>query len=245
MDEELIKTGDFAKMCSVTKKALYVYEAKGLLQPAVVKDNGYRYYRLEQVDQVATIRLLEKLGSSLQEVGNFFALKDLNERQEYLAKQQEAVEKKIAELEKIKSSLVFFDQRISNLKQTGLNKVTIETCPEEYLEVSPFKHGVSLNPISFGPRYGVIVDDFEKAKISRFFKVVERKEGNYVKAAGEYAYFYQEMENDAVAGNGPKALEFLRSKAKVIPPFYQEDFSSSVLGHDGSVIIKYSAKLDL
>ncbi len=245
MDEELIKTGDFAKMCSVTKKALYVYEAKGLLQPAVVKDNGYRYYRLEQVDQVATIRLLEKLGSSLQEVGNFFALKDLNERQKYLAKQQEAVEREIAELEKIKSSLVFFDQRISDLKQTSLNKVTIETCPEEYLLVSPFKHGVSLNPISFGPRYGVIVDDFEKAEISRFFKVVERKEGNYVKAAGKYACFYQEMENDYVAGNGTRALEYLRSKAKIVPPFYQEDFSSSVLGHDGSVIIKYSAKLDL
>lgn len=31
MNEELIKTGDFAKMCAVTKKALYVYEAKGLL----------------------------------------------------------------------------------------------------------------------------------------------------------------------------------------------------------------------
>lgn len=131
MDEELIKTGDFAKMCSVTKKALYVYEAKGLLQPA-------------------------------------------------------AVEREIAELEKIKSSLVFFDQRISDLKQTGLNKVTIETCLEEHLEVSPFRHGVSLNPISFGPRYGVIVDDFEKAEISRFFKVVKRKEGNYVKAAGKY-----------------------------------------------------------
>lgn len=38
MDVELIKTGDFAKMCAVTKKALYVNEAKGLLQPAVVKD---------------------------------------------------------------------------------------------------------------------------------------------------------------------------------------------------------------
>lgn len=122
MNEELIKTGDFAKMCAVTKKVLYVYEAKGLLKPAVVKDNGYRYYRLEQVDQVATIRLLEKLGSSLQEVGDFFALKDLNERQKYLGKQQEAVEREMAELGKIKSSLEFFDQRISDLKQTGLKK---------------------------------------------------------------------------------------------------------------------------
>lgn len=167
------------------------------------------------------------------------------DRQKYLVKQREAVEKQIAELEKIKSSLVFFDQRISNLKSLGRQKVAVETCSEEYLEVSPFKHAVSLNSISFGPRYGVIVDDFEKAEFSRFFKMVEVEEGNYVKTAGKYACFYQEIENDDVAGNGPKALGFLRSKAKVVPPFYQEDFSSSVFGHDGSVIIKYSAKLDL
>ena len=48
----------------------------------------------------------------------------------------------------------------------------------------------------------------------------EGEEGNYVKAAGKYACFYQEMKNDDVAGNGPKAVEFLRSKAKVVPPFY-------------------------
>jgi hypothetical protein len=145
----------------------------------------------------------------------------LADRQKYLAKQREAVEREIAELGKIKSSLDFFDQRISDLKSLGCQKVAVETCSEEYLEVSPFKHGVSLNPISFGPRYGVIVDDFERTEISRFFKVVERKESNYVKATGKYACFYQKMENYDVAGNGPKALEFLRSKAKVVPPFYQ------------------------
>ncbi len=90
------------------------------------------------------------MGSSLQEVGYFFALKDLADRQKYLVKQQEAVAKEIAELEKIKSS----DQRISDLKQTGFKKMTVETCLEEYLEVSPFRHGVSLNlnPINFGAR---------------------------------------------------------------------------------------------
>ena len=56
------------------------------------------------------------------------------------------------------------------MKSLGCQKVVVETCSEEYLEVGPFKHGVSLNPISFGPRYGAIVDDFEKAEISRFFK---------------------------------------------------------------------------
>lgn len=98
------------------------------------------------------------------------------DRQKYLSKQREAVEKQIAELEKIKSSLVFFDQRISDLKSLGCQKLAVETCSEEYLEVSPFKHGVLLNPISFGPRYGVIVDNFERAEISRFFKVVEKRE---------------------------------------------------------------------
>ncbi|GHV97385.1 hypothetical protein lacNasYZ03_16850 [Lactobacillus nasalidis] len=243
MDENLIKTGDFAKMCAVSKKALYLYEAKGLLKPAVVKDNSYRYYRLEQVDQVATIRLLEKLGSSLEEVGRFFALTKLQDRRSYLLKQQDAVEDALNQLRRIKSSLLFFDKRIVDFEQLGCQNLAIESCPEEYLEVSPFRRGVSLNPISFGPRYGVMTDDFAQATISRFFKVVSEGEGNFLKAAGNYAYFYQELDNEQVAANGPRALEFMQKQAGVVPPFYQEDFSSSVLGHGGSVIIKYSAKL--
>ncbi|MGM9905161.1 MerR family transcriptional regulator [Lactobacillus sp.] len=245
MDENLIKTGDFAKMCAVSKKALYLYEAKGLLLPALVKDNGYRYYRLEQVDQVATIRLLEKLGSSLDEVGRFFALTKLQDRRSYLLKQQDAVEDALNQLSRIKSSLLFFDKRIDDFEKLGCQNLTIESCPTEYLEVSPFRRGVSLNPINFGPRYGVMTDDFAQATISRFFKVVSAGEGNFVKAAGKYAYFYQELDNEQVAANGPRALEFMQKQARVLPPFYQEDFSSSVLGHGGSVIIKYSAKLDL
>lgn len=185
------------------------------------------------------------MGSSLQKVGDFFALKDLADRQKYLVKQQEAVAKEIAELEKIKSSLDFFDQRISDLKQTGFKKVTVETCLEEYLEVSPFRHGVFLNLISFGPRYGVIIDDFERAEISRFFKWWKRKRVISSKSRWNTPAFTRKWRMTKLLETGCRYWIFLKSAAKVVPPFYQEDFSSSVLGHDGSVIIKYSAKLDL
>ena len=73
-------SGRFAKICSVTKKALYHYEKKGLLKPTLIRENGYRYYTLEQADRVATIRLLEGLGSSLDEIQAFFALTSLAEK---------------------------------------------------------------------------------------------------------------------------------------------------------------------
>ena len=39
-------TGQFAKLCSTTKETLFHYDSLGLLKPARVGENGYRYYRL-------------------------------------------------------------------------------------------------------------------------------------------------------------------------------------------------------
>ncbi|WKZ97600.1 MerR family DNA-binding transcriptional regulator [Lactobacillus delbrueckii] len=58
-------------MCAVTKKALYVYEAKGLLKPAVVKDNGYRYYRLEQWTKLPRSACWRNWAAACRRLGTF------------------------------------------------------------------------------------------------------------------------------------------------------------------------------
>ena len=54
-DESLFQIGEVAKMLGITRKALLVYEEKGLLTP-VVKDSesGYRYYSAENKKSSAT-----------------------------------------------------------------------------------------------------------------------------------------------------------------------------------------------
>ena len=48
-------TGQFAKLCSTTKETLFHYDSLGLLKPARVGENGYRYYA---ASQFSTLTLL-------------------------------------------------------------------------------------------------------------------------------------------------------------------------------------------
>lgn len=66
-----INTGNFAKLCHVTKKTLYFYDEIGLLKPIRVAKNGYRFYDVMQCDKMATIKMLQELGASLDEIQSF------------------------------------------------------------------------------------------------------------------------------------------------------------------------------
>ncbi len=58
-----------ARMSKVTSRTLRHYDSIGLLPPAWVGDNGYRYYEKEQVHRLQQILLLRDLGLGLDAVG--------------------------------------------------------------------------------------------------------------------------------------------------------------------------------
>ena len=43
----LISSGEFARMCNVSRELLIHYDKIGLLKPKEVRENGYRYYSLQ------------------------------------------------------------------------------------------------------------------------------------------------------------------------------------------------------
>jgi DNA-binding transcriptional MerR regulator len=72
--ENLVPIGQFAAASQLSLKALRLYDENGLLPPARVDhDSGYRYYRLEQLGQATTIRLLRRAGMPLAEIRAFLA----------------------------------------------------------------------------------------------------------------------------------------------------------------------------
>lgn len=65
-----LKIGEFSRLMQVTVKTLRHYESKGLLMPDEVdKWTGYRYYTLGQMQRLNTIRDLQRLGFSLDDIG--------------------------------------------------------------------------------------------------------------------------------------------------------------------------------
>jgi len=60
---------EVARMSKVTSRTLRHYDAIGLLEPAWIGANGYRYYEREQVLRLQQILLLRELGLGLDTVG--------------------------------------------------------------------------------------------------------------------------------------------------------------------------------
>ena len=72
-NKKKLKIGEFSKMMQVTVKTLRHYEQKGLLMPDEVDEwTGYRYYSINQMQTLQSIRDLQRLGFSLDEIKDLF-----------------------------------------------------------------------------------------------------------------------------------------------------------------------------
>ena len=69
MKDNLMLIGEIAEFFGVSRKAIRLYEMKGILKPVEVDAcNGYRYYSPDQVRQLNALLELKALGFSLDEI---------------------------------------------------------------------------------------------------------------------------------------------------------------------------------
>lgn len=68
MHEKYFTTGEFAKMCNIEKHVLFHYDSIGLFKPAIINENGYRYYSYDQYFTFYVIINLKILGMSLNDI---------------------------------------------------------------------------------------------------------------------------------------------------------------------------------
>jgi DNA-binding transcriptional MerR regulator len=66
----LFRIGEFAERTGKTKRALHLYEEKGLMAPASRSSGGYRLYDEDNVRRIAFIDKMQLLGLSLTDVKN-------------------------------------------------------------------------------------------------------------------------------------------------------------------------------
>lgn len=118
MDKQnLFTTGEMAKACRTTKDTLYFYERKGLIKPAFVDSNGYRYYDLENYYRMDMIAMLRESGSTVKESSRFIEnltpetyLRYMRLKKEFFRQKQ--IEYKLLE-EKIQRSVELTEESFS------------------------------------------------------------------------------------------------------------------------------------
>lgn len=104
--KKIFSIGEMAKLNKISAQTLRFYDKKGILKPKIVnKDNGYRYYSIEQFEVLDTISYLKYIGMSLEEIQNYLAEKSIENPVNLLEKQIEITERKIKDLTYIKEKI--------------------------------------------------------------------------------------------------------------------------------------------
>ena len=83
-----------ARLSGVSVRALHHYDAIGLLKPAFVGENRYRYYGREELLRLQDILFHRELGVPLQEIGRLLA-RDGRDRVEILERHRQMLAERI------------------------------------------------------------------------------------------------------------------------------------------------------
>ena len=124
-----LKIGEFSRLMQVTVKTLRHYEQKGLLIPEEVDSwTGYRYYGVGQMLRLNSIRQLQRLGFSLEEIKDLFKDESHVPSIELLTEKIEETEKQLQQLLARRSQLLEWVD--SRKKVKAMEKFSIQSLPE-------------------------------------------------------------------------------------------------------------------
>lgn len=105
-EERLLRIGEVAKLFNLSVGSLRHYERLGLLEPARVDPaTGYRYYGTRQLSTLNTISHLRVLDLPLEQIRAFVTTRDVDLMEHQLVKQQEIIERKRRELERVQHKI--------------------------------------------------------------------------------------------------------------------------------------------
>jgi len=122
---------EFAKFSRTTRDTLLHYDRIGLLKPVSRGDNNYRYYSSNMLPVVKVIRILQKLGMSLEEI------KALNDKRtprlavEQLEHQIERIDSNIDDWNRARKLLYTLKNTISSVLSVDITDITIQYLPAE------------------------------------------------------------------------------------------------------------------
>ena len=123
-----LKIGEFSRLMQVTVKTLRHYEQKELLIPDEVDEwNGYRYYSTAQMLKLNTIRQLQQLGFTLEEIRELYDNESHAPSVEQLSKKIDDTEKQLKQLIARRNQLL--EWMDSRKKINIMEKFSIESLP--------------------------------------------------------------------------------------------------------------------
>lgn len=104
-NEVYLSTGELANMLGIKKQTLIYYDNIGLISPAKRDNKNYRYYTLEQADELDSILTFRNLGVPIDTLKEYLSVRNVKGCIEMLGKQKEQYDMEIQRLDKVRKKI--------------------------------------------------------------------------------------------------------------------------------------------
>ena len=138
-NRKLFTIGQFAAIHGITKKTLMWYDEMGLVKPAAIGGNGYRYYSYQQSSALETILMLRELDVSIQEIKSFMEHRSAANMERLLREKKRALEDRLAHLKRMHKTLESRHRDMRTLLDLDLTEIQIVRKERAYLAVVPLE----------------------------------------------------------------------------------------------------------
>ncbi len=128
--------GQFAKLHKINKKTLMWYDEIGLLKPAVIKANGYRYYSYQQSHILEVILMLRELDVSISDIQGFLDNCSAPALENLYAEKIIALDNKISHLMTIRKTMSDRRHDMAILSSLNLSEIKIISKKEQHYFVT-------------------------------------------------------------------------------------------------------------
>ena len=121
--------GEMAKRSGATRKALRLYEKAGILPAARRTEAGYRVYDADALDLLAFVRQAQRLGFTLEEIGEIVAIKRAGRApcpdvRELVRRKADDLDQRLRDLREVRDG---FRTMLNGWRSTGLGRAAV--CP--------------------------------------------------------------------------------------------------------------------
>ncbi len=252
---KLFTIGQFAEMHEINKKTLMWYDEVGIFKPAVIKENGYRYYTFYQSSTLTTILLLRDLDVSIREIQEFMKNRSAPSLKRLLEEKIIALDQSIARLKALRKTVTAQKDLASLLIHLDLSEISIVEKEEAYLAVvvtkneTPFEKEIErvlaetkkypahrMHDACYGSM--ITVDNLYGGKFedySAFFMEVpnpESKKGLYVRPKGRYLRAFCKGDWDKMPERYREILDYAEQRGLVFCGYaYEIGINEVVIDH--------------
>ena len=131
MNLKKLTTGEFAKLCNVTKHTLYHYNDIGILKPDSCDENGYRMYTYDQLSLFYFISVMKDMNMSLNDISLFLNNRTPKKVKNLFENRIDELDEEIKRIKELQNMLKSRIEKINYATSINSEEIKIEYEKEE------------------------------------------------------------------------------------------------------------------